>query len=582
MDLPPVSPLPSDTPKPKNMMLLIGGGVVALLLIAVGAAALILQLTSNRSNTIPQLVAGDTQVYAAITPNLNDLPNIDRLRQAFPELMDYQQSETFNAEMKEEWGVTFQEDIAPWIGAEVGIAVSGMPIDEFFDVEALSMGDTPDVDEEDVKAVILLATRDEKAAQAFLDKQRQYRESKGEQFTSTETGGITIYTQEGDDTPGAAFALVRGHVVFASSADLISAIITRDPSGNETLAANPRFQRVLAALSPDRIGFIFVNGQPIADGIMANSEQMVADLPEATANDLLDQLESVKALQGIGFSFSVLADGVAFDALAAFDPNGLSQATRDQLKDASTPVSGDRVANVSGDALMAISFRIPPSVADQIRDTIESDPEIADQVAAFEQQMDIDLNRDLLDWFQGEASIVLLPGEDMMGSPMPVTGYFAIKPNDRGAAEDGMNRLIAGLEMMSGGELGLTDEEVGGVTWSAFSPEGQALGGYGFVGDDLVIAFGNRAMESAAAPASALSSNAAYQASTKVLPNPNGGVVFVNLVEVMALAEEFGGIDDPEVMDRLEPFKAITAGGMPGMNDKGVSFGRLFLVISAQ
>ncbi|EFO79900.1 hypothetical protein OSCT_2275 [Oscillochloris trichoides DG-6] len=582
MELPPVSPLPSDTPKPKNMMLLIGGGVVALLLIAVGAAALVLQLTGNRSNTIPQLVAGDTQIYAAITPNLNDLPNIDRLRKAFPELMDYQQSETFNAQMKEEWGVTFQEDVAPWIGAEMGVAISGLPFEDILDFEALSMGDTPNVQEGDVKAVILLATRDEKAAQAFLDKQRQYRESKGDQFTSTQTGGITIYTQQGDDTPGASFALVRGHVVFASNAELISAIITRDPSGNETLAANPRFQHVLAALSPDRIGFVFVNGEPLAKGIEANSEQLVADMPEATANQLLDQLESVKALQGVGFSFSVLADGVAFDALSVFDPNGLSQATRDQLKDASTAVSGDRIANVSGDALMAISFRIPASFADQIRDTIASDPEIADQVAAFEQQMDIDLNRDLLDWFQGEASIVLLPGEEIMGSPMPVTGYFAIKPNDRGAAEDGINRLIAGLEMMSGGELGLTDAEVGGVTWSAFSPEGQPLGGYGFVGDDLVIGFGNTALEAAAAPTSNLSSNVAYQAGAKVLPNPNGGMLFINLPDMLAMAEEFGGMSDPEVTDRLAPFKAITAGGVPGMNDKGVTFGRLFLVISSQ
>ncbi|WP_129629602.1 DUF3352 domain-containing protein [Candidatus Oscillochloris fontis] len=580
MDLPPVSPLPSDTPKPKNMLFLIGGGLLALLLIAVGATALVLQLTGNRSNSIPQLVAGDTQVYAAITPNLNDLPNIDRLRQAFPELMDYQNEAAFNENMKEEWGVTFKDDIAPWIGTEVGIAISGIPIDQILNFEALSMGETPDV-QQDIKAVILIAARDEKAAQAFLDKLRQFREGKGEQFTSTEVGGITIYTQASDDTPGAAFALVRGHVIFASNTDLISAVISRDPSGKETLAANPRFQQVLAALSPDRIGFIFVNGQPIADGIMANSEQLVADMPEASANQLLDQLESMKALQGVGFSISVLADGVAFDALSVFDPNGLSQATRDQLKDATTPVSADRVANVSGDALVAISFRIPPTYAEQIRQAIEGDPDIADQVAMYEEELGLDLNRDLLDWFQGEGSIVLLPGEDLMGMPSPVTGYFAIKPSDRAAAEEGMNRIIEAVDTMSGGELGLTDAEIGGVSWSAFSPQGETIGGYGFVGDDLVIAFGERALESAAAPTSTLSSNTAYQTSAKALPNPHGGMIFVNLPEVIAVAEEFGGISDPETTDRLAPFKAITAGGVPGMNDKGVAFGRLFLAISA-
>lgn len=585
MQLPPANTLPSDTPRGlsrRNLMLLIGGGVAGLLLVVVGVGALAWTLLARRPNSLPQLLAGDTQIYATITPNLTDLPNIDRLRRAFPEAIDYQSNETTSDQLAELLGVNFNDDIAPWIGTEMAVAVGGLPFDSLFDAENMELNDS-DAIAEQAEVLLVLTSRDEQAARAFLDKQRQHREGEGQQFTSSEAGGATIYAQEGGEpSPISAFALVRGNVVFSNKAAVIAEMADRDPNGDDTLAKNANFQQVMAGLPADRLGFIFIDGAPLAQAIRANEDQFVGQLDGAAAERVREQLDSVDALQGMGLSLGVLADGVAFDAMASFDRARLSQATLDQLAEASEPVSADRIGQVSADTLAALSFRLPASFGEQFREGLASVPGFEEQLAEVEQQFDIDIDRDLLSWLQGEATLVLLPGEELMGSPSPITGYFALKPNDRAAAEAGLARIIGALDEASGGELGLREEELGGVAWQVMGPEQQTVGGYGFVGDDLVIGVGPSALTAAAKPAAPLSGDTAYQAGLKALPTPNGGLFFINLPAVVSLAEEQGGLDDPEVADRLRPFKAITAAGSPGIDDKGVARGRLYFVISGE
>ena len=587
MQLPPASPFPSDTPAPgggrRNLPLIIGGVAIVLIIIIAVGGVMAWRALSSRPNSIPQLLAGDTQIYAAITPNLSDLPNIDRLRKAFPETLDYQNSTDTNKQLMDLMGVDVKTDIMPWIGTEMAVAVSGLPFNTLFDPNGASVsGDTTQI--EKAQVTLVLTSRDEKAAQAFLDKQRAYREGKGQKFTSSQAQGTTIYAQQGSDpSPIVAFGLVRGNVIFSTSSDLIAAIATRDTNGKDTLAVNPRFQQVLAALPAGHLGFVFIDGAPLASAISANSDKFVGQLQGATADRLREQIKSAAALQGIGLSISVLADGVAFDALAQVDRAKLSQASLDQIKELSDPVNADRVGRIGSDALSALSFRLPASLGAQIREAIDSTPDAKAQVATMEQEFGIDLNRDLLDWLQGEGTIVLTPGEEILGSPSPVTGYFALKPNDKAAAQDGMKRIATAIDKAGGGMLSLREEQLGGVAWQVFGPGQQVAVGYTFIGDDLVIGVGPKTLAAVSVPAKApLSGIAAYQAGIKAVPAPNGGLIYVNLPNILTLAKSLDAFSDPTVEDRLKPFKAITAAGAPGIDDKGVSRGRLYFVISGE
>lgn len=251
--------LPPATPEPRRrnlLPILIGGGLAGILLIVIGGAALAFTLLTQRANNLPELLPAETQIYATFTPNLSDLPNIERLRQAFPETFDYQESETTSDLLAERFGVTFAEDIAPWIGAEMALALYGLPIEELTNLSGLEPADpmnpfsTP-LDRE-TNILLLAAVRDQRAAQAFLDKQRAFREQKGERFTTNTINNVTIYASESDTTPFAAFALARNTVVFANKAENIATLVQQE--NDSTLARNTSFQTVIQALPGDRDG----------------------------------------------------------------------------------------------------------------------------------------------------------------------------------------------------------------------------------------------------------------------------------------------------------------------------------------
>ncbi|WP_298406020.1 DUF3352 domain-containing protein, partial [uncultured Chloroflexus sp.] len=321
-------PAPTVTRRSSNTLLIIGGITVGVLLIVIGASALAFNLLFQRASAIPELLPAETQLYAAITPNLSDLPNINRLQQAFPETFDYQNTDETADFLQERFGVTFADDIAPWIGPEAAVAVYGLPIDQLG--RAISESTNPfnppatldpleDVDLSNANVLLIVATRDQRAAQAFLDKQRTFREGQGERFTNSTTGGVTIYASESDETPFAAFALARNMVVFANNAASIMKLI--EQRSESTLARNAQFQAVLQSLPNDRIGTIYIAGEALARFVESLFESGSLDESNPTIADIRS---AAQAMRGVGFTMAVIESGLRFDAVTVFDQTRLS------------------------------------------------------------------------------------------------------------------------------------------------------------------------------------------------------------------------------------------------------------------
>jgi hypothetical protein len=573
-------PQTPETAANRNLPLIIAivvAAIIGILGITIGAVVLFGQFTNERSNSIPDLLPADTQIYAAMTPNLSDVPNIERLRRAFPEIADYQQQPQTTDQLAELLGVTFADDIAPWIGAEMAVAIRDLP----FERDPRSLTDIDDF--ADAAIMLVLASRDADQARAFLEKQRLYRESRGEQFRETTVDGVTIYAQEnGEPSPIRAFAYARDYVVFASDAGQINAFLTIEPGSAETLVANPRYQNVLAALPADRLGYVYIDGEPVGRALQSNAETSLQELEPAGAAQLEQQIANAAALDGIGLSFSVLADGIAFDAIASIDLPTLDPQTRDQLAELSAGVAADRLDRISADTVAALSFRIPAGLRDRVNQAIAAIPDAEDQLAAFERDTDFNLDRDLLSWLQGEATLVLLPGAPFLDETLPATGYIALTPNDRAAAEAGMQRIATTLDLLSNGEIGLREASLANNAWQVVGPPGEVAGGFGFVGDDLVIGLGRSALEAAAAPAQTLSAAGdTYQPARQALPTPNGGMLFINMPAILTLAGDQDALD-PETAARLQPLRAAAAAGSPGIDPDGIARGRLFFVVAGE
>lgn len=567
------------TPSPARKLpivgILIGAGVALLALVAV-AGTLAYTFIFQRPNAIPQLLAADTQLYMAFTPNLSDVPNLERLRRAFPTEDDAPVDEGLNEQLEELLGVTFEADIAPWVGNEIAVAASKLPFDAVFNPEALAEGDLPAASD----VLLVLASRDDRAAEAFLAKQRAHREGEGTQFTSSEVAGVTIVSAEEDgDNPFVAFALVRRHVVFATSPELIAAMAQRDPRGVETLEQNPRFREVRDALPAARLGYVFLDGAPIAQAIEASGATLSESLGEMSAQ-LEEQLETAAALKGVGLSLAAEPNGFAFDSVVSINSALLPDATLAQIEEYREAVDPERVAAISSEALAALSFRIPASFGEQLMESMASVPDAEAQLASFEESFGFNLQDDLLSWFHGEATLVLLPGETVLDTELPVTGYFALRPTDRQAAEAGVERLVAALDELAGGELGMREEEHGGVAWQvAGSPE-ESAAGYAFVDDNFVLGVGPSALAAVAGADARLGDQQAFDEATTALPAPNGGMFYVAVPAVLDLLEAQGM--DAEDLDGLRPFQAIAAASSPGLDEKGLARSRLFISVAPE
>lgn len=571
-------PTTTPTSRRNQLPLLIGGIAIGLLLVLVGASALVFNLVNQRSSAIPELLPAETQIYAAITPNLSDLPNIDRLRRAFPETFDYENTETTTDFLQEQFGVTFDADIASWIGPEAAIAIYGIPIEQLskqVNPDGISPLNPPNtfgplngITPRDINMLLIVAARNQQAAQAFLDKQRTFREQQGERFTSTTVGNVTIYTSESDETPFASFAIARDMVVFASNEASIRALI--EQRSETALARNAQYQAVSQQLPSDRIGTIYIAGEVVARAL----NDLTSTTNTADNSLTADVVAASQALQGVGLTMAVIDSGLRFDAVTVFDRNRLSNELRERLSKLRPVVSTERSGDVSSTAVGVLSFAIPNDWGQQLRNQLASSPDTANTLRDLENSLNLDLERDLFSWFHGEGVIAVLPNQS---TDLPVTGYFALRVADQAAAKRGMQRLSELVEDLSG--LQFSETSLGPNQVQAIEV-GNIFVGYGFNGNDLVIALGRPAMEAAFGAEQKLANFATYTDALRSMPQPNSGVLYVNLTAARQLVNQLSIQPiDRDLEQRLAPFRAITTSGTAGIDDSGTARGTLLLSI---
>ncbi len=564
---------------------LIGAGVLIVALAVVGIVVFAGGVAQQRQSSIPELLGADTAIYGTITPALGDLPNIARLQAAYPALFVEQDPTAANEQLEELLGVTFEADIQPWIGAEVAFALNDLETLMAQDdaINQNGAGELPP----DANIAIIAASTSAESAQAFLDKQRTYRSEQGETFNENSHGGVTIF--ESASVPEtlppfmAAFALVGDYVVFASVPEMIMTMIDNNQSDEgATLASNPRFVQLRDTM-PDAIGYIYLDGNSLSEALLANMQEGLQQMSPEQATQIEEQAENLRALQSIGLSVSILAEGIQFESTTIFDVAQFTEEVTSQLDAYREPVDEARLQNISTDSLALMTFKIPSTFGEQIMKTIEAQPDGEASLQEMEQQFNINLEEDILSWLAGDASLVVLPPEDITGITMPSL-YFSLQPQDIDAAQAGVEKIVSVLQLMGMGMATFAEQEIGGQTWQVVNEAqtNNTLGGYAFVDDNLVIAVSPGAMEQASTGSEQPVTNSdSFNTVMSKLYASNGGVFYTDVAQVLSAMEEAGATEtmDPETLDALEPIQAFGAAAEPGLDESGVARSRAFVLL---
>lgn len=586
----PFNPAPAPAPKKSRMPLwiLLGVGLLGLSLICAGIG-LFAWNTLGRKSSIPELVGADTQVYFTFQPALSDLPNIQRLQAAYPDLFIDDPNSQVSEQLEDELDINIQEDILPWIDKEMAIAITG--ISEYMLEGGSLYGDFGNEVAQDADLTLIIASRDDKQAQAFLDKVRTQLTEKGSSFSESKYEGITIVeVSDKDGEASNTYALLKGNVVLASKPELVKAVIDRSKSGENTLNDNPHYQDVRASLPENAIAHFYVSGSLINGAMAASLEEGLEDVPPAQAQQLEDQLELLRAVNGVGLSVSVEAEGIKFDGSAKIDQASLGERARQNLEAQVAALSGSQSGTISNEAVGFMSFRIPSSTRELISDMIFESDEGVETADMIYEQFGIDIQKDLLDWFEGEAAVVIVPGGELGDITLPVSGYFSIKPLDIEAAQAGMENIRNGLEESMQGAMIFEEQSLGGSDWfMVVEPEsGISYGGYGIHDGAVVIGIAPDSLEAAGDGKNApISADPRFTSVQNALGGEHNSMLYINVGGALDAAEA-NGVDLAELDDEvdleknLRPIKAIGLTGKAGISEKGITSSSLFFLIEAE
>jgi hypothetical protein len=283
--------------------------IVAAALIVLGgsAAAAAFFLMRGSSKDLLQLVPASSEVVATayLDPSVGQKMNLLVLAHRFPALGSDQdlrkQVNTALDEALESTGLA-HDDVLPWLGSEVAIAVDFGPNDDVVTTSAL------------------LASTDDGAAEAALDK--GMTASLGAEQTR-DYRGVTMHVF-GSGSSLVGFA-IEDHVVIISNHESgLTRVIDVSEGTTPGLADDRDFVDTLSTLPEGKLGFVYVNPEELVSRALSDSGlgAVAGSMPG---------LDTVRALRSIGMSLSAQPDGLSFDLTVRLDPSKLDPATREQL-----------------------------------------------------------------------------------------------------------------------------------------------------------------------------------------------------------------------------------------------------------
>ena len=271
----------------------------------------ILKPSSNIEKMTPE--TADVFVTAYLDPSLDQKMNLANLVHKFPKLQNDQQvSKSISDGLNQAFvnaGLSFDIDIKPWLGSRIAFA--------------LQTGTN-------VPAAVLVDSRDDGKAKAFLNRIRKIEEGKGKTWSDTTYQGVTISigTTSADTTAQPdVYAYLDRTVVIGNSESLVKELVDTDQGKKPRLVDSSGYKSMNSVLPSDRLLLLYVSGKRLIGQLKDQLQKTQAGgTPIAT-----DQINQLDAFTGLGFTISARSDGLAGDLELKIDSSKLNAASRAAL-----------------------------------------------------------------------------------------------------------------------------------------------------------------------------------------------------------------------------------------------------------
>ena len=415
-------------------------------------------------------------------------------------------------------GVSYEKDIAPWLGQRAGLAVTGVGAGG-----------------EDADIVAAIASKDDDAAQKFVDSRKG--------GTDREYRGVKYRFKAGDDL---AAAVVDHAVVLGTERGFKSAI---DARSGDTLAASATFKKARETVGTDGLGFVYADPGRFFD-LAAGAASGKAPGVDAAQLKMFKGLLTGSGLQSVAAKLDVASNALRIDAAAIGIKTKVGSG--DGPGAAAAVPAGSWLSVGVGDVGGTITKGIE-SLGDSGA-TGGMDP--ATLLQGLQSQLGIDVQKDLLSWMGDAALFVGGTSMDDLG------GALVVKSKDPAASRKAipkLRKLLTSLDVKTGALSGAGSSDADGFSIDV----GELPAGIQVAAKDdkFVVAYGKDALADALDPSSALGDSEPFKTAAGLLDGAKPSL-FLDTPQVVKLVSAIAGDDEDflKAKPTLEVFGPAAAG----------------------
>ncbi|HYF24513.1 MAG TPA: DUF3352 domain-containing protein [Baekduia sp.] len=410
--------------------------------------------------------------------------------------------------------VDFRQDVEPWLGERVGLALTSL------------QGAEPEV-------VVAVATKDADKARATLEKEAPR--------TEREHAGVTYRV----DDDGFAGAVVDDVLLLGDEPAFKAAV---DARKGDSLAEADSFERAREEAGEDGLGFLYADVRRIFDVAVGSGE-----LPQELSGPLRGLVGGAGA-QALGASLEVDADVVRVNAAT------IAAEGKDLPEQAGDPAAA--LEGLPAGSILALGLGDVGKQLDGVLEQLSSLGGAATGGVSPDQLLDllraqtgVDVQRDLLAWM-GEGALFVrgsglkgLGGALVVRSKDPAASRAAIGKIERALRQFGLDARVDGSVLTV--ELGILPSDLKIAAR----------------GDRFVIAVGDAALQAALASGERLGADAAFKQAAGALQDVEPSL-FLDVPRVVELVGAAFGDDAGfrEVRPYLQALGALV-GGTKGDGD---------------
>ena len=488
--------------------------LIAAAIIAAGSAAVYLyfqglsQQVSNPQDSA-KVVPNEAMMATFISPNPQALSQLQQFGTPGAQKLVGQALNAFQEQSLAGTQIDFERDLKPWLG---GVMVALLPPD------AAAKTEPP-------KLLVVVSVKNKISAWNFANK---LKSQQGATIQETEYKGVKISEIAEPTGKRYSVALLNDQLVMAplrKPVELAIDTFKGEPSLATQQSTTKFFAESAGVKNP--IATIYIADYP------AVMQQLKANLPAdlQLPSTVLAQFKQVKSLvAGIG----VDSAGLRVKTIAQLDPKFAQQ--KPQVASKLLPrFPGETIALVGGKGI----DRIWLQATAEAKDSPEVDKGIQ-QVRSSFKRLDLDAERDVFGWMNGEFAIGAIGSDQGILSQLGMGAAMIFETSDRPAAEATLKKLDAIAK--SNPTVSVAPRQVQGKEVTEWQiPQQGTLFGHGWLNENSVfVAFGGPLVDViTSTPPQPLSSSPSFQAIATSLPQANQGYCYIDMEKTMSWANRY-------------------------------------------